>query len=430
MARRKDGLYKRENGILTFRYKDEYEQWKEKSTGEVDRDTAKKFKADFLESIENGTLPNDKAVWRLDQAAKWWNEIRKPRIAESTANSERYRLQHFQRILGNKRLAQIRSHDLDLYQSKRLDEGVGAHSINKEILLLSQVLRKAKAWRRLQDDYKPLKTKVSDIGQALTRDGLRKLAMIAGTRKDWEAAFYGSVLAVNTGLRGGEIKKLRIGAVDLEHRRLIIKREDAKTDASARHIELNLSAREAAARLLIRAQFLKAIEPTHFLMPKHLSRIMWRTDDQGRRVHIDRDGVDAALRGYDPNQHQGYWDTAWHNLTEAIECSKCETLQAPAEHCRVETCNEPIKGLKSQFSKFRFHDLRHTFITHMVELGVPLGVIQTFVGHLSNRMIRHYTHISSGAARRAVELLDQEPMLTPMFLSEATPPSESHRRYQ
>jgi intergrase/recombinase len=46
----------------------------------------------------------------------------------------------------------------------------------------------------------------------------------------------------------------------------------------------------------------------------------------------------------------------------------------------------------------------------MVELGVPVGVIQTFVGHMSARMVRHYTHISSGAARRAVELLDSEPI--------------------
>jgi hypothetical protein len=47
----------------------------------------------------------------------------------------------------------------------------------------------------------------------------------------------------------------------------------------------------------------------------------------------------------------------------------------------------------------------------MVERGVPLGGIQTFVGHISARMVRHYTHITSGVARKAVELLDQEPIL-------------------
>jgi hypothetical protein len=33
------------------------------------------------------------------------------------------------------------------------------------------------------------------------------------------------------------------------------------------------------------------------------------------------------------------------------------------------------------------------------------------VGHMSAHMVRHYTHISSGAARAAVELLDSDPIL-------------------
>ena len=42
----------------------------------------------------------------------------------------------------------------------------------------------------------------------------------------------------------------------------------------------------------------------------------------------------------------------------------------------------------------------------MAEHGVPLPVIQGMVGHMSARVTRHYTHVSSQAARKAVELLD------------------------
>jgi len=111
-----------------------------------------------------------------------------------------------------------------------------------------------------------------------------------------------------------------------------------------------------------------ATQSEHYLMPKHLSRI----------AHGEHKGE----RGYDPTQHQQYWDTAWHSLTEAAG----------------------LCGL-------RFHDLRHTFITHMVELGVPFGVIQTFVGHMSAQIVRHDTHVSTGAARKAVEVLDIDPIL-------------------
>ena len=281
-----------------------------------------------------------------------------------------YNVQHLGRLLGNKRLSEITNQDLDNYTTKRLSEGIGAWSINKEILLWSLILKKAKLWRHLNDDYRALKTKASDIGRSLSREQLRHLADVAAKRKDWEATFYGSVLAANTGLRGGELKKLRIGCVDLENRRLRIDRIEAKSDAGARWIELNADATEAAARLLMRARELGSNATEHYVMPKHLSRI----------AH----GIHKGERGYDPNQHQKYWDSAWTSLTE-----------------------------EAGLAGFRFHDLRHTFITQMVERGVPLGLIQAMVGHISARMLRHYTHVSSGAARKAVEIFDAESILPP-----------------
>jgi integrase len=339
------------------------------------------------------------ADWRLEQAEQWWIEYRKLRTAENTQNSERYRLQHLRLILGNLKLKEVTNRLIDDYVTARLVAGIGAHSINKEIRLWSLVLRKAKLWKRLTDDYKPLKTKASDIGRALSRDELRDLAEVAATDVDWEAAFYGSVLAANTGLRGGELKKLRIGMLDLENRRLRIARADTKTDAGARFVELNSDATEAAARLLLRASKLKppATEPGHYLLPKSLSRI----------TH----GKLKGGRGYDPMQHQVCWDTAWRSLTSAVRCPACGSLQQPAGKCRGEKCGADMKDLSSRICGLRFHDLRHTFITHMVERGVPLGTVQAFVGHMSARMLRHYTHISSGAARRAVELLDADPIL-------------------
>ena len=373
--------------------------WREKYTGFDERSKARDFRKEFIGKLETGTLPTEMAEWTLEAAKKWWLEFRKPRVAAGTLTAEGYRLNPLIKILGNVKLKQITNLELDRYTTKRLENKIGEWSINKEIMAWSMILRKAKLWRRISEDYKPLRTKVSDIGRALTRKQLRELAEVAATDKAWEAAFYGSVLAANTGLRGGEIKKLRIGEIDLEHRRLRIRRADTKTDAGARFIELNGDATEAAARLIFRASQLKppAKEPEHYLMPKHLSRIMH--------------GPNKGQRGYDPNQHQQYWDTAWHSLTTAVRCPKCQKLQSPADKCINEECDGVMKGLKSPTEGLNFHSLRHTFISHMVELGVPIGVIQTFLGHMSARMVRHYTHISSGAARKAVELLNAQPIL-------------------
>jgi len=51
---------------------------------------------------------------------------------------------------------------------------------------------------------------------------------------------------------------------------------------------------------------------------------------------------------------------------------------------------------------FRFHDLRHTFITQGIEDNVPVEVMMAQVGQVSAEMTRYYTHLSTGAKGDAV----------------------------
>jgi len=369
--RRKDGLFQRGTKYL-FKYKNSAGNWQTYYTGETDREKALQIKKDFLANPQQKPPQSKMSMgnWKLSECIMWWNSFRAARISKTTDNSERYRLQHLQKLLGDVKLKQISSTDLDNYVTRRLEQGIGNDSINKEVRLWSMILRKAKLWRQLEDDYKPLRVATSDVGQALTREQLQHLAEVAATNPAWEGCFYGSVLAANTGMRGCEIKRLRIGVVDLERKQIRILRKVSKTDASARFIELNGDACEAVARLLLRARSLGATEPEHYLMPKNLSRISH--------------GTHKGERGYDPNQHQEMWDSAWRSLTEA-----------------------------AGFPGLRFHDLRHSFCTAMIERGISVGVVQSIIGHMSAKMVLHYTHVASGVTRRAVELLDAEPLLAP-----------------
>jgi hypothetical protein len=56
---KRDGLYRRQAEIFAFRYKDATGSWREKYTRKTDRAEAKKFWADFLADITNGTLPTN-----------------------------------------------------------------------------------------------------------------------------------------------------------------------------------------------------------------------------------------------------------------------------------------------------------------------------------------------------------------------------------
>jgi integrase len=41
---------------------------------------------------------------------------------------------------------------------------------------------------------------------------------------------------------------------------------------------------------------------------------------------------------------------------------------------------------------FRFHDLRHTVVTDLLEAGEVEHVIQAVTGQFSKRMLEHYSH--------------------------------------
>ena len=57
-------------------------------------------------------------------------------------------------------------------------------------------------------------------------------------------------------------------------------------------------------------------------------------------------------------------------------------------------------------SGLRFHDLRHTVITELAEMGVADHVLESISGHLSRRMLEHYSHIRIDAKRQALDALD------------------------
>jgi integrase len=50
--------------------------------------------------------------------------------------------------------------------------------------------------------------------------------------------------------------------------------------------------------------------------------------------------------------------------------------------------------------------LRHTAITELAERGVPDSVLKSIAGHITQRMLDHYSHIRMKAKRQALDGLD------------------------
>lgn len=71
-------------------------------------------------------------------------------------------------------------------------------------------------------------------------------------------------------------------------------------------------------------------------------------------------------------------------------------------------------GSKAEALKCRFHDLRHTAVTRLLEAGIPYPVVASMMGWSAAtaiRMAKRYGHIGSQALREAAEVLGRAKIL-------------------
>jgi integrase len=63
------------------------------------------------------------------------------------------------------------------------------------------------------------------------------------------------------------------------------------------------------------------------------------------------------------------------------------------------------RGRGSNTGGLSFHSLRHTTVTMMKEAGIPAAVVMELVGHDSEAMSDHYTHVGAEAMQKAADSL-------------------------
>jgi len=65
---------------------------------------------------------------------------------------------------------------------------------------------------------------------------------------------------------------------------------------------------------------------------------------------------------------------------------------------------------EAKIKGFRFHDLRHTFCSRLVQKGVPLAVVRELAGHSDFKLTLRYSHLTEQNKADAVALLEASGM--------------------
>jgi integrase len=283
------------------------------------------------------------AKMTFQQLTEWYLKLEKVRAMKSCWRIQ-IALQNFNSEYGTMMVRQIKLVDLEDYQVKRKAQGASDGTIDKELTMVQTMVNKAFYNDLVSGDtlktFKRLKRLLT--GKRNARDRILSLDEFHALMD--HLPFHSKNIvatAFYTGMRRGEILNLTWDKVGLRNRVIRLEAEDTK-DSEARTIPITDDLYE------ILRTIPRSIHDNHVFLHK------------GKPISDIR----TALR------------------------KGCKEAGIPYGHCEK--------------NGFVFHDLRHSYNTHMRKAGVPESVIMKITGHSTRQMFDRYNTVDTEDARQAV----------------------------
>ena len=267
-------------------------------------------------------------------------------------------------FFGKLTLADITPGHIRVYQSQRLtNEGAqwqseaGPSCINHDCNMLKQMLDVAGLWKPMRLFYQPLMLPKKIPQRVMTEEEEERLFSLASQDEGCALAYLVASISANTTASGVELRSLQLRHVSLdgEEPSIDIPHEMVKNEYRARRIPLNSTALLQFRRALARARYLGSVHPTDYVFPLRV-----------------RTGC------YDPTRpaSASWLRKQWGKL-------------------------RAISGLPW----VRPHDMRHQAITKMLESDANEDAVRSVAGHVSQDILRRYSHQRYAAKRVCVDIL-------------------------
>src|SRR5262249_37900834 len=165
---------------------------------------------ELIADAKSGKLLTGKqqfAGLRFSEAAQRYLESRRLELSDASRKKEAYLLVKPRDFFKGAVLRKITAEQLLAYREWRVKDGVGPATINMEIGILRRIFKRAKCWHLIGADLKPLKESRS-VGRAMALDEKLRLLRFSAAYPDWQNARLAATIALNTTMRGCEIKQL------------------------------------------------------------------------------------------------------------------------------------------------------------------------------------------------------------------------------
>lgn len=257
---------------------------------------------------------------------------------------DEYGSKYFLQLFGDKTLSEITPKDVDDYKTLRLRDDAKPATVNRELQIIRHLFNLAYRWRRFFG-----RNPVSESGLLEVHNQVERILTFQEQKRllDSSLPYLRAILscALNTGMRKSEILTLKWSNVDLDNNVITLEQINTKTKTN-RRIPIN-----SFLRKLLLEQKLKS------------------------------GGSEYVFLNSDGNPYK-----------------------------RNDSIKRAYEGalMRAEIKDLRFHDLRHTVATRMIEAGASIVAVSRILGHSDIKMTMRYSHPDS-SLKEAVELLTNRP---------------------
>lgn len=312
----------------------------------------------------------DEAI-TLDEWNKKWMDIFKHDIKESTKirYKNEYKL-YIQPWLGSIRLTNIKDIDINFMIKELRSNGISSGTIKNAMMLLRSMLYKAmKNNLIVKDPSENVKVVThGDKKESYALDSNQRKAFFEACKGDFYEDFY--IVAINTGLRSGEIRALRWKDIDMNSQSLKV----------TRNLQYNMFDGVCSFKITT-PKTVSSVRTVYFNdeCAAALNRQFERRKEMSKHPHYEpvegfEDLLFVTRRG----------SPLSNRLVDSNLCTLVKKINSTSENTGV------------HLERLSMHCFRHTYATRCFELSIPPKVVQKQLGHSTIQMTMDlYTHMSN-----------------------------------